>query len=76
MGWKDFSFIKLLISIIILIIGLVLKFVLCTLESLPPKCKIFSFIFTQYQINIISLLLIILSIIYIIIILILKFKIK
>lgn len=77
MEWKEFSVGKLITGIIVLIIGLILKFPQ-VLESFPPKYKILGLITvteSQYAvINIISYVLILLSIIYIIVLLVSKFK--
>lgn len=71
MIWKKFSIVKLVISIIGFVTGLIMKFPV-VLESLPPKYKILGFIFTESQysfINIISILILFISVIYIVILL-------
>ena len=76
MSWKDFKVYKIVLSVIILIIGLILKFP-GEYETLPQQYKILGIMFTQVQyniINIISYILIIFSLIFIVILLVDKFK--
>ncbi len=72
MDWKEFSISRLIIGIIILVIGLILKFP-AIMKSLPLQYGILGLTFTESQysvINIISYILIILSIIYLVILII------
>lgn len=76
MSWKDFSMYKLIGGIIILLIGIFLKFPI-ELESYPAKYKLLFLTFTesQYQIvNYIAIILILVALIVIILLLLRKFK--
>jgi len=77
MGWREFSISKIIVSIIILIIGLFLKFPE-VVEDMSGRYVILNSITvtaSQYSIiNIIAWVLIIASIIYVIILLINKFR--
>lgn len=76
MSWKEFSVAKVLFSMLVLLIGLILKFPK-VLESLPPKYRIIGIIFTESQyfiINIISIAIIIISLVYLVILVADKFR--
>jgi hypothetical protein len=76
MELNEFSVGKLIIGILVLLIGLILRFPQI-LESVPPKYKLLGIAFTQSQyavVNVISYVLISLSIAFLIVLLIAKFK--